>query len=206
MLARIVLTLTAVGLFAAPAAAQKKAELTDFPFWTAPKQPHARAFVPGLQAALGLTPEQVEKILAARAATVDSPDLRGLKQKGDPNATADELAKASAARAEAMEKLFKEVDTILTKDQKALIEKVNDAFAKVAADVAEDFAPKLVAAKGNAEDTAALRKEQAEAIKTAFGKKLDAVLTDVQRAAVKKAAEEEARRAAANKDKPKPKK
>lgn len=206
MLTRIVLALATAVLFAAPAFAQKKAELHDFPFWSGPKTPHARAFVPGLQAALELTPAQVEKILAARDATVDSPEIRALKSKNDPNATADELATANAKRAEATEKLHKEVDTILTKEQKALIEKINDTYGKVVAEVGQDFQAKFVAAKGNAEDTAAVRKEQAEAIVTAFDKKLDTILTNDQKAAVKKAAEEEARRAAANKDKPKPKK
>ncbi|MCI0704094.1 MAG: hypothetical protein L0241_23805, partial [Planctomycetia bacterium] len=77
MLSRTILTLTALALFSTPALAQKKPEkpeLIDFPFWTAPKTPHAKAFVPGLQAALQLTPEQVEKILAARSATIDSPE------------------------------------------------------------------------------------------------------------------------------------
>lgn len=204
MLARTALALTAAALFAAPASAQKKAELNDFPFWTAPKTPHARAFVPGLQAALELTSEQVEKILAARAETVDSSALRALKQKGDPNATADELAKAAAARSEATEKLHKAVGEILTKDQKAMIEKLNDTYARVASDVASDFQPEFAAAKGNAEVTADLRKKQAEVLAETYGKKLDAVLTADQRAAVKKAAEEEAKRAAGNKDKPKP--
>lgn len=204
MLARTALALVASALVAAPAAAQKKAELTDFPFWTAPKTPHTRAFVPGLQAALELTAAQAEKILAARADTVDSPAVRALKQKGDPNATADELAKAAAARSEATEKLHKAVAEILTKDQKALIEKLNDAYARVAAEIAKDFEPEFVAAKGNAEVTAMVRRMQADAIVEAYGKKLDAVLTADQRAAVKKAAEEEAKRAAGNKDKPKP--
>ena len=208
MFARVALVLAAALLFAAPALAQKekKPALGNFPFWSAPKTPHAHAFVPGLQAALELTPEQIGKILAAREATVDSPELRKLPSKGDPNATADDLAKAGAKRAEASEKLFKEVDAILTREQKGLIEKINDAYAKVVSEVGEDFAPKLVAAKGNAEDTAALRKEQAEAIKTAFEKKLDGLLSNDQRAAVKKAAEEEAKRAAENKNKPKPNK
>lgn len=206
MFARTVLALVSAAMFAAPASAQKKAELHDFPFWTAPKAPHARAFVPGLQAALELTPEQVEKILAARAATIDSPEIRAFKQKNDPNATADELAKASAARAEATEKLFKEVDTILTKDQKALIEKINDAYAKVVSEVGTEFQAKFAAAKGNAEEMATVKKEATEAITEAFGKKLDGLLTNDQRTAVKKAAEEEAKRAAANKDKSKPKK
>ncbi|MBM3980109.1 MAG: hypothetical protein FJ304_07455 [Planctomycetes bacterium] len=208
MFVRTVLTLAAVALLVAPASAQKekKAELTDFRFWSAPKTPHARSFVPGLQAALELTPAQVAKLVAAREATVDDPELRKLPNKNDPNATADDIAKANAKRAAAIEKLFKEVDLILTKDQKALIEKINDGYAKVVSEVGADYQPKIAAAKGNADDTAALRKEQAEAIRTAFTKKLDALLTNDQMAAVKKAAEEEAKRAKANPDKPKPKK
>ncbi len=208
MFARTVLAVAVAALFVAPVSAQKekKAELNDFPFWTAPKTLHARAFAPGLQAALELTPAQIEKIVAARTATVDDPELRKLPNKNDPNATADDLAKANAKRAEATEKLFKEVDLILTKEQKALIEKINDAYAKIGSEIGGEFQAKFAAAKGNAEDTAALRKEQAEAIRTAFEKKLDALLTNDQRAAVKKAAEEEAKRAKANPDKPKPKK
>jgi hypothetical protein len=203
MLSRIAVALAAVALLASPAFAQKKPELTSFPFWTAPKQPHANDFVPGLTAALELTPEQVAKIVAAREATIDSPEIRALKRKGDPNATADELATAAAKRAEAGEKLHKEVDGILTKDQKALIEKVNDVYAKVAAEVGEDFQPKFAAAKGNAEDTAALRKEQREAIAAAFDKKLGGVLSAEQKKAVEKAAEEAKKRAANKPDKPK---
>ena len=206
MFVRTALILTALALFAAPAAAQKKSVLDDFPFWSAPKTPHAQAFVPGLQAALELTPAQVEKLLAARAATVDSPEVRALKQKGDPNATADELAVAAAKRQEATEKLFREVDAIMTKEQKTLIEKVNDAYAKVVADIGAEFQANFAAAKGNAEETEKVRKELREAVAAAFDKKLDAVLTADQRAAVKKAAEEEAKRAADNKGKVKPKK
>jgi hypothetical protein len=203
MFSRIAVALAAAALLAPPAAAQKKPELTSFPFWTAPKQPRAQDFVPGLSAALELTPAQVEKIVAAREATVDSPEIRALKQKNDPNATADELAAAATKRAEAAEKLHKEVDGILTKEQKALVEKVNDAYAKVVADVGEDFQPKFQAAKGNAEDTAALRKEQREAVATAFGKKLGGVLSAEQKKAVEKAAEEAKKRAANKPDKPK---
>jgi hypothetical protein len=202
MFARIVLALVVAVLFAIPAQAQKekKAALNDFPFWSAPKRPHAHAFAPGLQAALQLTPEQVGKILAAQDATVNSEEIRKLPNKNDKNATADELAQASAKRAEATEKLHKEIDKILTTEQKALIEKVNDAYAKVVADLGEEFQPKFVAAKGDSEATAAARKELNEAIATAFDKKLDAILTDDQKAAVKK----EAKRAAENKNKPKP--
>jgi len=208
MFSRIAMTVTAIALLAAPVAAQKekKPEIGDFPFWSGPKTPHAHAFVPGLQAALELTPAQIEKIHAARAATVDSEEIRALKRKGDPNATADELATAATKRSEAAEKLYQEVDAILTKDQKALIEKINDSFAKVVAEVGGQFQADFEAAKGNADETAKLRKDLREAIAETFNKKLDGLLSTEQRAAVKKAAEEEAKRAEANKDKVKPKK
>jgi hypothetical protein len=134
---------------------------------------------------------------------VDSPEIRALKRKGDPNATADELATAATKRAEASEKLFKEVDGILTQEQKALVEKINDAYAKVVADVGDDFQPKFAAAKGNAEDTAALRKELREAVEAAFDKKLGGVLSAEQKKAVDKAAEEAKKRAGNKPDKPK---
>jgi predicted metal-dependent phosphoesterase TrpH len=197
-----VLAITVIG--ATPAFAQKKPELMNFPFWRTPKQPHANAFVPGLQAALELTPTQVEKIIAAQNATVNSPELQGLKQKGDPNATADELAKANAKRNEAREKLFQAVDEILTKDQKALIEKMNEAYEKVVGEVGEQFQAKFVAAKGNAEEMAAVRKEHAEALAEGFDKRLNQLLTTEQKLAVEKAAEVEKKRAAEAKDKPKP--
>src|SRR4051812_41633552 len=122
MFTRLALVAVAAVLSATPVFAQKekKADLSGFPFWSAPKTPHARAFAPGLNAALELTPEQVEKIAAAIDSTVGDPELRNLPNKGDPNATPDELAKAGAKRAEAAEKLYKEIDKILTTDQKAL--------------------------------------------------------------------------------------
>ena len=203
MLSRIATALAAVAILASPAAAQKKPAVTSFPFWTAPKQPHANDFVPGLTAALELTPEQVAKIVAAREATVDSPEIRALKGKGDPNATPDELAAAATKRAEAAEKLHKQVDGVLTNDQKALIEKVNEAYAKAVAEVAEDFQPKIVAAKGSPDDVAALRKEQREAVVTSFEKKLGGVLTAAQQKAVDKAAEEAKKRAGDRPEKPK---
>ncbi len=206
MLARTVLALAVAALFAVPVSAQKKAELHNFPFWSAPKRPHAPAFVPGLQAALELTPQQVEKIIAAESATVGSDEIRNLPRKGDPNATADQLANANVKRTEAVEKLYKEVDLILMNDQKALVEKINDAYAKTAAEVLEDLQAKFGNAKGNEEEMAKVRKEYDEALAAAFDKKLDAVLSANQKTAVKKAAEEEAKRAAENKDKPKPKK
>jgi hypothetical protein len=200
---RLAVTLIAVVLLAAPVHAQKKKpELGNFPFWSVPKNPHAPSLVPGLQAALELTPEQVQKIIAIRDETLGSEDVRALKKKGDPNATAEDLAAAAEKRKEVVERLHKEVGDVLTHDQKALIQTINDAYAKIVSDVAEEYQPKIEAAKGNADDVTALRKEQREAVVEAFAKKLDGVLSEKQRSLVKKAAEVEAKRGA-NKVKPK---
>src|SRR5437773_493840 len=76
------------------------------------------------------------------------------------------------------------------------IEKINDAYAKVAAEVGEDFQAKFAAAKGNAEEMIAVKKELQEAVAAAFDKKLDGILSTEQKKAVQKAAEEEKKRAA----------
>ena len=132
--------------------------------------------------------------MAVRDETLDSEEVRALKKKGDPNATPAEIAAAAEKRKEVGEKFHKEISAILTHDQKALIQTINDAYAKVVADVAEEYQPKIEAAKGNADDVTALRREQREAVVAAFGKKLDGVLSENQRTLVKKAAEEEAKR------------
>src|SRR5262245_50547049 len=97
MLGRIAITVSALALLAAPAHAQKKPEIGSFPFWTAPKTPHAQAFVPGLQAALELTDDQIAKIATARSETIDSEEIRALrsKKKDDPNVSKEELAAAA---------------------------------------------------------------------------------------------------------------
>lgn len=175
MLTRPALAVAAAVLAAAPSPAQEKkpGRLRDFPFWTAPKTPHARPFVPGLQATLGLTPEQAERIEAACRDTVDKPENRG---KNSPTAAA------------AQEELHRRVGEILTTDQKKLIEKTNDAYAEAVAEVGEEFGPLYGAVKGDAEATAKLREQQREAVAETFAKKLDPILTPEQKKALDAAA------------------
>src|SRR5687767_4022119 len=65
---------------------EKKPALGNFPFWSAPKREYADQFVPGLNAALMLTPDQISKLNEARRETIDSEAVRGSNRK-DPNAT-----------------------------------------------------------------------------------------------------------------------
>jgi hypothetical protein len=181
----MILTLVAGTVLAisSPAAEKKPAQVRDFPFWSAPKRPHARDFVPGLSAALQLTPEQIEKIEAACRETIDTPEARG---KNAPGAAA------------AWDRIHRLVADILTAEQKTLIEKINDAYEKSLEAAAEEYQAQLDGAKGNAEETDRLRKLQNEALADKFGKRLDAILTDSQKEALKKAADAK-KKAEANK-------
>jgi hypothetical protein len=181
----------AIFLLGTAIGAEKTPRLRDFPFWTAPKQPHARAFVPGLQAGLQLTPEQIAKIEEACRETIDQPDAKG---------------KNAPKFAEAQEKLFQRVAGIITDEQKKQSEKENDAWAKAVSAVAEDLEPQFIAAKGNAEETAKLRAESQKRIREEFEKKLDGILSNEQREAVKKAAEIEKKQAEEKPNKVKPNK
>ena len=65
---------------------EKVAAIGNFPFWSAPKREYSDQFVPGLNAVLWLTPEQITKLHEARRATIDSDAVRQVGRK-DPNAT-----------------------------------------------------------------------------------------------------------------------
>jgi hypothetical protein len=187
MVARTLLIL-ALAIVAGPAvAADKKVPaLRDFPFWSTPKQPHARAFVPGLNAALGITAEQSEKIEAACRETIDKPEAR-VKGSGG----------------EAIEKVHKLVADILTPEQKAKIRKINDLYANTLAATAKEFQGDFADAKGNEEETKRIRERQYEAIREGFQKKLSTVLSKDELKAVEDAAKLEKRKVeASKKDKP----
>jgi hypothetical protein len=165
----------------------KKPQPRDFPCWTAPKKPHARAFVPGLQAALQLTPEQVQRIEAACRDTIGKPE-----------------AKATAGAA--FDKAHALVFEVLTADQKKRIERSNGASAKAVEEVAGDFDARFSAAKGGEEELKKVGKELDEAVVAAFEKRLDMILTAEQRKAVKEAAAEPKRREEEEKKTAKPNK
>ncbi len=181
MLPRVLLVSLAFTIASTASATDKKpAAVRDFPFWSAPKQPHARAFVPGLNAALGITAEQAEKIEAACRETIDQPEAR---------------VKGSGGKA--VETAHKLVADILTAEQKKKIETINALYAKVLAATAKEFQGDFADAKGNDEESKRIRERQTEAIREGFQEKLATALSKEELAAVKAAAEQDAKRAAA---------
>lgn len=123
---------------------------------------------PDIEAALMLTDDQRTKIEAARKETVEAPALVELRKKaGDKRATdADRNAAREQLKTEqpkAQAELKKRIDDILTADQKAFIQKVDDSYKATEKDVRQQFNEKLKA-DFSAKLAGALSQEQKDAL------------------------------------------
>lgn len=171
-------------------ATEKKPVIGNFPFWSTPKREYSDQFVPGLNAALLLSPEQIEQLHAARRETIDSETLRSTTRK-DPNLTEAQREAAHKLVNDAHANLRAKVSNILTADQRALIDRINAAHQEVAKGVAEEFQPKLVASKGDEQAQERFRKEMRERATSDFHNKLEGLLSPNQKAAFDQAAADE---------------
>lgn len=171
-------------------AAEKKPAIGNFPFWSAPKREYADQFVPGLNAALLLSPQQIEQLHAARKETIDNDSLRATTRK-DPNLTEAQREAAHKLVSDAHANLRIQVSNILTAEQRALIERINAVHQEVGKAVHEEFQPKLTSSKGDEQTQERLRKEMQEKIQSEFRSKLDGLLSPNQKAAFEQAAMDE---------------
>ena len=177
-------------------AAEKQPAIGNFPFWTAPKREYADQFVPGLNAALMLAPEQIAKLHEARRETIDSEELRAATLK-NPYAKEAQRVAASQKVAAAQADMRVRASNILTAEQRAVIEKANAAYIEVQQTVLQEFQPRLAAAKGNEQAQEAAFKEFKERLDAEFVRKLDGILSSDQKVAMEQAAAKE-REAALN--------
>lgn len=177
-------------LAASALAVEKKPAIGNFPFWSAPKREFSDQFVPGLNAALLLSPEQIEQLHAARRETIDNETLRAATRK-DPNLTEAQREATHKLVSEAQASLRIKVSNILTADQRALIERINAVHQEVGKAVSEEFQPKLVASKGDDQAQERFRKEMHERVSADFRSKLDGLLSPNQKAAFDQAAADE---------------
>lgn len=177
-------------------AAEKVPAIGNFPFWTAPKRDYSDQFVPGLNAALMLTPEQIAKLHEARRETIDNEELRKGTKK-DPDATEAQRTAASQKLSAAQADLRVRASNILTAEQRSVIEKANAAYVEVQQTVMQEFQPRLVAAKGNDLAKEEAQKEMKERFTAEFLRKLDGILSSDQKVALEQAAAKE-REAALN--------
>lgn len=179
----------------------KKPTIGNFPFWTMPKQEFADQFVPGLNAALLLSDEQILKLQEARRETIDNEQVRGKKDK---NATVTEAERAARNKAtqEAYTSLKTKASNILTAEQRTLIEQINAAHLEITTAASEEFAVQLTSAKGNDDLQKTLQQQKRDRVASNFKAKLEGLLSPNQKAAWEQAAAQEL----ANAAKPKPQK
>jgi hypothetical protein len=179
-----------------PAAAQKEKPpgTLDLPYWTLKGQP-ARQCVPGLNAALLLTTDQKQRLAAAWEETVlsDAVTAAARTVKTDPNATAAQKQAALETIAGANSQFHQSLQTILTPEQKTLIERINALYVEAQKAAADPFQADFAAAKGNKEETERIRGEVRARIESDLEQRLASVLTPDQRAAMQKAAADEKR-------------
>ncbi|TXT35694.1 MAG: hypothetical protein FD138_1254, partial [Planctomycetota bacterium] len=147
-MARFLMPIVVLMLTVSAVAAEKKPAIGNFPFWSAPKREYSDQFVPGLNAALLLSPQQIEQLQAARRETIDSETVRTRTRK-DPNLTDAQREAAQKLMTEAQSNLRVKVSNILTADQRALIARINAAHQEVQKAAADEFQPKLTMSKGD---------------------------------------------------------
>lgn len=180
---------------ALPALAQKKAstDLAGFPLWSAKKNPLTGPFIPGLNAALLLTAEQRDKLVAARDEIIGNEKLQklGASIKQNPNASEADRDAARKAHEEARDQFKERIATILTPEQLKLIASINTLFEEVAAATHEAYSDRFAQSKGDKAAWADLQKEVTEKAQKDFKTRLEGLLSKDQWAALTKAAEAE---------------
>lgn len=160
-------------------------------FFTMKGQPFAlENTFPGINGAILFTDDQKLKLQEARANTVGSDAVKdaGKLLKTDPNATEAQQESAKKTIQEAKSKLQAEVASILTAEQKTLIEKINGAAVEAQLAAREKFEAEIVGAKGDKAKMEELQAKQREEARAEFNRKLVGILTAEQRAAMDKAA------------------
>jgi hypothetical protein len=190
--------LTAVVLLvvnsALPAIAKKAGppSVTHLPLWTVKGNPTPQ-FVPGLTAALLLTPGQQEQLAQAWQETMGSEAVAAAARtlKLDPNASDAQKEAARAVIDTASANLRQRIDATLAKDQKALITWINGIYAELGKSVGTEMEAEYAAAKGDKEARARVQQQTQEKLQTAFLQRLKEILTPEQWVAMSKAAEAE---------------
>jgi Spy/CpxP family protein refolding chaperone len=180
------------GLSAAEKTKSKDPDVASYPFWTLKKRGLVPQLVPGLNAVLQLTASQKEQIGAARDAMANDEAVKAARgiSKNDPSVTAEQRDKARAAVDAAMAKLQEKVATILTTEQKVLIEKVNAAYAAAVEDTGIVYADKFASVKADEAARRRIQEDKAQDIEEQFLHKLNAILTASQKEAMTNAAAE----------------
>jgi Spy/CpxP family protein refolding chaperone len=163
-------------------------------FFTMKGQPFAleRVF-PGVQGALLLTDEQKQKLFKALEDTIASKAVQsaGRTIKADPDATEAQKEEARKVIQEARTRLQKQVASVLTQEQKTVIERLNTAATEAHVAAREKLEAEFTAAKGDKTRMEEVNKKMREEAKAEFNRKLAGLLTAEERQGLEKAAQQQ---------------
>ena len=206
MKTRLILTAVMVAgvMSGSPAQAQKEksADVGGVSFISGPKGDRPR--VPGLNAALLLSPDQKLQLAAAYDETLRSEALQeaGRKVKTNPQASEADREAVRVLKEQAQADFDRRVSQILSAPQKELIQRFNVLYGQSVEATGTEFRQKLVDAKGDKALTEQLRNQQREMLNADFARRVSEILTVEQRGAFDRAVAEDIARA----DNPKKKK
>lgn len=196
-LVRVAIGIMSVASVAA-AEKEKRADVSDYPFWSAPKRGHVAPFVPGLNAVLDLTDAQKQQIAAARDEMLNDDAVKAARgiSKSDPTLTDEQRDKARAAVEAAAARIHEKVAAILTVEQKAMIENINGAYSEATKQVGATYQVKFESVKVGREERMRMQQSQREEVEALFRSRLDEMLSPAQKEAMAAAAQQELQKSA----------
>ena len=177
--------LVLVGLSSSPLLAQKKGKRAKGPSLFSGQVKKA---VPGIDAVVSLSDEQKAKYAELQKAMVASEAyVAAAKTIKNKDASKEDRKAALTAIKTAKAGLAAKLNGIIGADNATLVNKVNDAVASAQKDLRTEYKAKLKEAKNDKDATATLRKEMTAKAASSISEKVNALLSDAQKEAVKKA-------------------
>ena len=177
--------LVLVGLSSSPLLAQKKGKRAKGPSLFSGQVKKA---VPGIDAVVSLSDEQKAKYAELQKAMVASEAyVAAAKTIKNKDASKEDRKAALTAIKTAKAGLAAKLNGIIGADNATLVNKVNDAVASAQKDLRTEYKAMLKEAKNDKDATAALRKEMTAKAASSISEKVNALLSDAQKEAVKKA-------------------
>ena len=177
--------LVLVGLSSSPLLAQKKGKRAKGPSLFSGQVKKA---VPGIDAVVSLRDEQKAKYAELQKAMVASEAyVAAAKTIKNKDASKEDRKAALTAIKTAKAGLAAKLNGIIGADNATLVNKVNDAVASAQKDLRTEYKTKLKEARKDKDATAALRKEMTAKAASSISEKVNALLSDAQKEAVKKA-------------------
>ena len=174
-----------VGLSSSPLLAQKKGKRAKGPSLLSSQVKKA---VPGIDAVVSLSDEQKAKYAELQKALVASEAyVAATKTIKNKDASKEDRKAAVTAIKTAKAGLAAKLNEIIGADNATLVNKVNASVASVQKDLRGEYRAKMKEAKNDKEATAALRKEMTAKAASVISEKVNALLSDAQKEAIKKA-------------------